>query len=168
MPRMVANYKSYERMAAMRLGPEHFMNAWSESELEAIQAMITERYNDTWTGMLASSEAARDVMGRIESLRPWTAAKVFDRYLTLYFKDITNLLKESDVMEIMFNWITSLLKVIEDEDAKQIRAQFKQPTQNQRRQRHPPSEKEYWDEMTAFESQRQELGPSFPGDDQDD
>jgi len=153
---MVANYKSYERMAALRLPEEHFMNAWSRDELEAIQDMITDRYNDTWTGLLASSEAARDVIGQIESKRPWTAAEIFDRYLTVFFKDITNLLKEPDVMEIMFNWIVRLLATIEDEDAKQIRAHFKKTTPTKRRQGRR-NEKEYWDDMTAYQQEREDL-----------
>jgi len=172
MPRMVANYKSYERMAALRLSPQHFMNAWSAADLEAIQEMIEQRYTDTWTGLLAMSEAARECISEIESRRPgWTAAKIFDRFLTLYFVDITNLLKEEDVMDIMFNWIDQLKNTIHDEDAKMHRAQEVRQARSRAqttttlrgRQRRVRNEKEYWDEMADFDLERRDLGLPEPG-----
>jgi len=164
MPRWVANYKSYERMAAMRLSEEHFMVAWSADELEVIQEMITQRYNDTWSALLAMSEAAREVMEKIESRRPgWTAAKVFDRFLTMYFKDVTNLLKEDDVMDIMFNWINSLLKTILEEDAKKVIARSQMTTSLRGRQRRVRNEREYWEDMAEFDRERRDLGYPEPG-----
>lgn len=161
MPRWRSLYQSYERMAAARLSQEHFLVAFTPDELEVIQEMITQRYNDTWTGMLAVSEAAREVMGQILARRGWTAERVFDRFLTVYFIDVTNLLKEKDVMDIMFNWVNSLLNVIENEDAKAIRARSKTRSTKGRQRRDHQSEKEYWDEMTAFELDRLEQGPQF-------
>lgn len=172
MPRWIANYKSYERMAALRLSQQHFLNAWSADELEVIQEMITQRYTDTWTGMLAMSEAARECIDEIVRLRPgWTAEKIFDRYLTMYFIDITNLLKEEDVMDIMFNWIDQLKNTIKDEDAKmarakqvhQARSQGQTQTTARGHQRRVRNDQEYWEEMAAYEQERVELGYPEPG-----